>query len=179
MPAFQSVSLTFSHFIHTSKNTWSFKTIMPYYTVHFHSLRMLEKLKAAQEMQSVAWHALLYTFYRASTFTGTINHIQLCDLLKQCAQVKLWPEQQLSRTLWYIKLPDTCQWSHPSQASSINHVRLDYGSVDSQSSHAEKKNPRYTCLYLLYYKKMSVQTSDEEIKMPSEASEVTVSCCLG
>lgn len=85
---------------------------MPYYTVHFNPLTMPEKLKAVQEMQFVAWHTLLYTFYRAPTFTGTINHIQLCDLLKQCAQVKLWSEQQLSQPLWYIKLPDTCQCLH-------------------------------------------------------------------
>lgn len=82
---------------------------MPYYTVHFHLLRTLEKLKAVQEMQFVAWKVLLYTFYRAPSFTGTINHIQLCDLLKQYAQVKPWPEQQLSQPLGYIKLPNTCQ----------------------------------------------------------------------
>lgn len=86
--------LCLSHVIYKYINMRAFETIKPYFTVHFHPLRRLEKLKAVQEMQFVAWHRLFYTFYRAPTFTGTMNHIQLCDLLKQCAQMKLWPEQQ-------------------------------------------------------------------------------------
>lgn len=101
LPAFQSGSLSLSHFIHKSTNIWSIKTIMPYYTVHFHPLTMLKKLNAAQEMQFVGWHALLCTFYRTPTFQHSQVLLTISHTVIYWNNVHKWSYGQNSSCLYH------------------------------------------------------------------------------